>query len=170
MRSKKQRKNSDQFTDPDFDDLSSSEILGDAYQRKSRVRQPLELTKLQLCDGYPVGIYTSLKCSELQDCDESHSQLLAQLQVQDHIESCSESEDEEEHGKIEYDSQLGTHHRAVVSFEWLPHTALPLDMHHQGSHADRSSKSGSELVTVLPCFFDLNLFLLSTLKRSIAKL
>ena len=52
LRSKKQRKNGDQFTDPDFDDLSSSEILGDAYQRKSRVRQPLELTKLQLCDGY----------------------------------------------------------------------------------------------------------------------
>ena len=42
-----------------------------------------------LCDGYPVGIYASLKCSELQDCEESHSQLLAQLQVQDPIESCS---------------------------------------------------------------------------------
>lgn len=111
LRSKKQRKNGDQFTDPDFDDLSSSEILGDAYQRKSRVRQPLELTKLQLCDGYPVGIYASLKCSELQDCEESHSQLLAQLQVQDPIdESCSESEDEEEHDKIEYDPQLKKPH------------------------------------------------------------
>ena len=75
------------------------------------MRQPLELTKLQLCDGYPVGIYASLKCSELQDCEESHSQLLAQLQVQDPIdESCSESEDEEEHGKIEYDPQLKKPH------------------------------------------------------------
>ena len=97
MRSKKQRKNGYQFTDPDFDDLSSSEILGDAYQRKSHVRQPLEPTKLQLCDGYPVGIYASLKCSELQDCEESHGQLLAQLQVQDPIdESYSESADEVE--------------------------------------------------------------------------
>ena len=108
MRTKKQ-KNGDQLTDPDFDHLSSSEILGDAYQRKSRVRQPLEPTKLQLCDGYPVGIYASLKCSELQDCEESHTQLLAQLQLQDNTKdesSTSDSEDEEENGRNDCDSQL----------------------------------------------------------------
>ena len=112
LRSKKQRKNGDQFTDPDFDDLSSSEILGDAYLRKSRVRQPLEPTKLQLCDWYPVCIYASLMCSELQDCEESYSQLLLNYKSMQYPidESCSESKDEEEHGKIEYDPQLKKPH------------------------------------------------------------
>lgn len=61
-------------TDLDFDDLSTSEILGDGYQRKTRVRQPILPTKLHIFEGYPIGIYASLTCSDLQDLSWLESQ------------------------------------------------------------------------------------------------
>ena len=87
-------------TDPDFDNLCSSEILGDTYQRKTRVRHPLPPAKLRFCDGYPVGIYSTLKCSELQDPAELQPQLCSQQQHQpkSHLRKCISEEDGERDG------------------------------------------------------------------------
>ena len=60
-------------------------------------------------------------CSELQDCEESYSQLLLNYKSMQYPidESCSESKDEEEHGKIEYDPQLKkSHTERSLSLIW----------------------------------------------------
>ena len=91
-------------TDPDFNNLSSSEILGDTYQRKTRVRRPLPPAKLRFSDGYPVGIYSSLKCSELLDLEELQPQLFSMQQPKDCLRECNSEESdegEEDRGKSE---------------------------------------------------------------------
>ena len=45
---------------------TSSSILGRHYQRRSRFREPIVPTKLQMCDGKLQGVYSSLTCSDIQ--------------------------------------------------------------------------------------------------------
>ena len=45
---------------------TSSSILGRHYQRRSRFREPIVPTKLQMSDGKLQGIYNSLMCSDIQ--------------------------------------------------------------------------------------------------------
>lgn len=45
---------------------TSSSILGRHYQRRSRFREPIVPTKLQMCDGKLHGIYSSLTYSDIQ--------------------------------------------------------------------------------------------------------
>ena len=48
---------------------SASNVLGKCYQRKTRFRQPVVPAKLRQTDGKPCGIYTALRCSDIQEPD-----------------------------------------------------------------------------------------------------
>ena len=50
------------------DSTTSSSILGRHYKRRSRFREPIVPTELQMCDGKLQGVYSSLVCSDIQVC------------------------------------------------------------------------------------------------------
>ena len=45
---------------------TSSKILGRHYQRRSRFREPIVPTRLKQSDGRFHGVYSALKCSDIQ--------------------------------------------------------------------------------------------------------
>lgn len=45
---------------------TSSSILGRHYQRRSRFREPIVPTRLRQCDGRLQGVYSTLRCPDIQ--------------------------------------------------------------------------------------------------------